>query len=126
MSGIVRDTGVARKTSKSFRRYHRTQSGPSAAGSRSSSPGDHFNFHLAAIYDLAVDCRSFARERRGTLNVNQFAKSVAKLRRYNYVSTCYVAGKREGLILENELHHHEGFGIIMKRPSTWQSWKLRP
>lgn len=67
-------------------------------------------FHLAAIYDLAVDCAVASHVNvEGTLNVNQFAKSVAHLRRYNYVSTCYVAGKREGLILENELHHHEGF-----------------
>ena len=67
-------------------------------------------FHLAAIYDLAVDCAVASHVNvEGTLNVNQFAKSVAKLQRYNYVSTCYVAGKREGLILENELHHHEGF-----------------
>ena len=67
-------------------------------------------FHLAAIYDLAVDCAVASHVNvEGTLNVNQFAKSVSHLRRYNYVSTCYVAGKREGLILENELHHHAGF-----------------
>ena len=67
-------------------------------------------FHLAAIYDLAVDCAVASHVNvEGTLNVNQFAKSVKHLRRYNYISTCYVAGKREGLILENELHHHQGF-----------------
>lgn len=67
-------------------------------------------FHLAAIYDLAVDCAVASHVNvEGTLNVNQFAKTVSHLQRYNYVSTCYVAGKREGLILENELHHHEGF-----------------
>ena len=67
-------------------------------------------FHLAAIYDLAVDCAVASHVNvEGTLNVNQFAKSVPHLKRYNYVSTCYVAGKREGLILENELHHHQGF-----------------
>src|SRR3982074_3557998 len=58
-------------------------------------------FHLAAIYDLAV-ARGVASQVNveGTLNVNLFAKSVADLRRYHYVSTCYVAGKREGLIRE--------------------------
>ena len=30
-------------------------------------------------------------------------------RRYNYVSTCYVAGKRTGEILETELEHDAGF-----------------
>src|SRR5262252_232961 len=62
-------------------------------------------FHLAAIYDLAVDCGIASHINvEGTFNVNQFAKSVKQLRRYNYISTCYVAGKREGLILETELH----------------------
>jgi nucleoside-diphosphate-sugar epimerase len=67
-------------------------------------------FHLAAIYDLAVDCGIAAHVNvEGTLNINEFAKSVEKLRRYHYISTCYVAGKRQGLIRENELHHDEGF-----------------
>ena len=67
-------------------------------------------FHLAAIYDLAVACDVAAHVNvEGTLNVNEFAKSVAHLRRYHYISTCYVAGKREGLIREDELHHDQGF-----------------
>lgn len=67
-------------------------------------------FHLAAIYDLAVDCGVASHVNvEGTFNVNQFAKAVKNLRRYNYVSTCYVAGKREGVILETELHHDKGF-----------------
>ncbi len=67
-------------------------------------------FHLAAIYDLAVssDVASHVNA-EGTLNVNLFARSVVNLRRYHYVSTCYVAGKREGVILETELHHDMGF-----------------
>ena len=67
-------------------------------------------FHLAAIYDLAVACDVASHVNvEGTLNVNLFAKSIENLRRYHYVSTCYVAGKREGLILESELHHDKGF-----------------
>lgn len=67
-------------------------------------------FHLAAIYDLAV-AREVAQSVnvQGTLNVNQFAKSIPKLRRYHYVSTCYVAGRRSGLIHEDELKHTAGF-----------------
>lgn len=67
-------------------------------------------FHLAAIYDLAV-----AREIgmlvnvEGTRNVNKFASSLPRLRHYHYVSTCYVAGKRTGIIYENELRHSAGF-----------------
>jgi nucleoside-diphosphate-sugar epimerase len=67
-------------------------------------------FHLAAIYDLAVE-RDLAMRVNvgGTRNVNDFAKTIEQLRRYHYVSTCYVAGKRKGLILETELRHDAGF-----------------
>jgi nucleoside-diphosphate-sugar epimerase len=67
-------------------------------------------FHLAAIYDLAVERELAMRVNvGGTGNVNHFARSIEKLRRYHYVSTCYVAGKRKGLILETELRHDAGF-----------------
>jgi thioester reductase-like protein len=67
-------------------------------------------FHLAAAYDLAVDKETATRVNlEGTKNVSQLARSLPNLRRYNYVSTCYVAGKRKGRILENELEHHAGF-----------------
>jgi nucleoside-diphosphate-sugar epimerase len=67
-------------------------------------------FHLAAIYDLAV-AEGVARlvNLEGTRNVNSFARSLKSLRRYHYVSTCYVAGRRKGLILETELRHDAGF-----------------
>ncbi len=67
-------------------------------------------FHLAAIYDLAVARDVATRVNfEGTRNVNNFARSIKNLRRYHYVSTCYVAGKREGLIMEAELMHDAGF-----------------
>jgi thioester reductase-like protein len=67
-------------------------------------------FHLAAIYDLAV-ARDLALRvnLEGTRNVNEFARWLPRLRHYHYVSTCYVAGKRTGRILENELRHEAGF-----------------
>ncbi len=67
-------------------------------------------FHLAAVYDLAV-ARELAMSVNveGTRNVNQFALSLPRLRHYHYVSTCYVAGKRTGIIYENELRHSAGF-----------------
>src|SRR6185437_4206305 len=70
----------------------------------------HSVFHLAAIYDLAVG-RELAQlvNVQGTERVNQFVKSIPNLKRYHYVSTCYVAGRRRGLILENELKHDAGF-----------------
>src|SRR2546421_2475597 len=67
-------------------------------------------FHLAAIYDLAVRAEIAQRVNvEGTRNVNDFVKTIARLRRYHYVSTCYVAGKRQGVIHENELQHTAGF-----------------
>lgn len=67
-------------------------------------------FHLAAIYDLAVQ-QDLAMHVNveGTRNVNRFAQSLSALRHYHYVSTCYVAGKRTGRIFENELRHDAGF-----------------
>jgi thioester reductase-like protein len=67
-------------------------------------------FHLAAAYDLAVPKdTAFSVNLQGTKNVNDLVLSIKNLHRYNYVSTCYVAGKREGRILESELEHKAGF-----------------
>ena len=67
-------------------------------------------FHLAAIYDLGVKKDSaFSVNVEGTKNINDFVKTLPKLKRYNYISTCYVAGRREGEILETELEHDAGF-----------------
>lgn len=67
-------------------------------------------FHLAAIYDLAVERAPALRVNvEGTRNVNAFAETLSGLRHYHYVSTCYVAGLRQGLILETELRHEAGF-----------------
>jgi nucleoside-diphosphate-sugar epimerase len=67
-------------------------------------------FHLAAIYDLAVARETGLRiNLEGTRNVNEFARLLPHLRNYHYVSTCYVAGKRTGRILETELQHGAGF-----------------
>jgi thioester reductase-like protein len=67
-------------------------------------------FHLAAVYDLAV-ARELAIKVNvdGTRNVSNFARSLPRLRHFHHVSTCYVAGKREGRILETELKHDAGF-----------------
>lgn len=67
-------------------------------------------FHLAAAYDLAVASEVAQRVNvQGTQNVNDFVQAIPGLRRYHYVSTCYVAGKRSGLIREDELAHTAGF-----------------
>lgn len=67
-------------------------------------------FHLAAAYDLAVSRDVGIRVNlQGTQNVNEFVRSLPHLSHFHYVSTCYVAGKRAGRILETELRHEAGF-----------------
>ncbi len=67
-------------------------------------------FHLAAVYDLAVPKNiADSVNLEGTKNVNNFVCTLKNLRRYNYISTCYVAGKRLGEIREVELEHDAGF-----------------
>jgi thioester reductase-like protein len=67
-------------------------------------------FHLAAVYDLAVSKDlAFTVNLEGTQNVNALVHTLPELRRYNYISTCYVAGRRTGHILETELEHDAGF-----------------
>jgi thioester reductase-like protein len=67
-------------------------------------------FHLAALYDLAVKRDlALAVNVSGTRNINNLVRMLPHLRRYHYVSTCYVAGKRAGVIAENELRHEAGF-----------------
>jgi thioester reductase-like protein len=61
-------------------------------------------FHLAAVYDLGVP-REVAVEVNvvGTRNVLNFAQAAARLRRLQYVSTCYVSGRHAGVFSENDL-----------------------
>ncbi len=68
------------------------------------------SFHLAALYDLAVPHDLGLKVNvNGTHNVNSFIRTLPSLRHHHHVSTCYVAGKREGRILETELEHAAGF-----------------
>ena len=67
-------------------------------------------FHLAAVYDLGVEKDlAFRVNVEGTKNVNEFVLNMPNLRRYNYISTCYIAGSRTGEILEAELEHDAAF-----------------
>src|SRR5215510_8402495 len=67
-------------------------------------------FHLAAVYDLAVPQEIAMRVNAGgTRNVVDLARTIPNLRQFHHVSTCYVAGKREGVILETELRHDAGY-----------------
>ncbi|QCR31614.1 SDR family oxidoreductase [Lysinibacillus sp. SGAir0095] len=61
-------------------------------------------WHLAAIYDLAVPKEvAWTVNVHGTSMVNDFVLTLPNLKRYMYFSTAYVAGTREGNLLETEL-----------------------
>ncbi|UUY02010.1 SDR family oxidoreductase [Svornostia abyssi] len=67
-------------------------------------------FHLAAVYDLAVGEEIARRVNvEGTKHVVAFCEACTDLHRHNYVSTCYVAGLRTGLVLESELEQGQEF-----------------
>lgn len=68
-------------------------------------------WHLAAVYDLAVP-EELARRVNvlGTSKVLRFIRECGEGKvRHHYVSTCYVAGTREGMIFENELDRGQSF-----------------
>lgn len=61
-------------------------------------------WHLAAIYDLAVRAEiAWKVNVDGTRHVNEFVQNHPLIERYIYFSTAYVAGEREGVILETEI-----------------------
>lgn len=65
-------------------------------------------YHLAAVYDLAVP-EEVARRVNvlGTSKVLRFVADAGA--RHHYVSTCYVAGGRHGMVFENELDRGQAF-----------------
>ena len=67
-------------------------------------------FHLAAVYDLSVS-RDLAMRVNvtGTRNMLAFARRCGKLRRFQYVSTCYVAGRYPGVFTEDMLEESQTF-----------------
>lgn len=67
-------------------------------------------FHLAAIYDLAVPkVAAYNVNVNGTYRVNNWVKTLTKLKRYIYFSTAYVSGTRSGRIYEHELIEGQSF-----------------
>lgn len=61
-------------------------------------------FHLAAVYDLSVPAPlAWSVNVVGTRNVLDLAASAPSLRRLQYVSTCYVSGRYDGIFAEDDL-----------------------
>ncbi|WP_404461772.1 SDR family oxidoreductase [Sutcliffiella horikoshii] len=70
----------------------------------------NYVYHLAAIYDLAVKKEiAYQVNVKGTNQVVEWLKKLPNLERFIYFSTAYVAGKREGKLLETELIHEASF-----------------
>lgn len=67
-------------------------------------------FHLAAIYDLSVKREVGMRVNVvGTRHVLDFAERCRSLRRFHYVSTCYVSGRYPGVFGEDDLDRGQHF-----------------
>ena len=61
-------------------------------------------YHLAAIYDLGVKRDIGMRVNvDGTTNMLDFAERCRGLKRFHYVSTCYVSGRHHGVFRETDL-----------------------
>ena len=67
-------------------------------------------WHLAAVYDLAIDSATArAVNIDGTLHVLDLCQRLPRLHRLLYISTCFVAGDRSGVVYEDELDRGQGF-----------------
>ena len=67
-------------------------------------------WHFAAVYDLAVR-RDLAMRVNvdGTRHVLDFAVRCPALKRFHYISTCYVSGRYPGVFLETDLEKGQTF-----------------
>jgi thioester reductase-like protein len=66
--------------------------------------------HFAAVYDLNVKKEIAQRINvEGTQNILRFCEGLPRLSRLDYVSTCYVSGKYEGVFKEDDLDQAKVF-----------------
>lgn len=83
-------------------------------------------WHLAAIYNLAVAERVAHRVNViGTTNVLDLCEKAPAFERLNYVSTCYVSGRRTGLIREAELDEGQGFNNHYESTKFWAELEVQ-
>lgn len=72
-------------------------------------------FHFASAYHIGEDKqRVEAMNIDGTANTLRFAESCRRLEHFHHGSTCFVAGDRDGVVLETELERGQGFR------NTWE------
>ncbi len=67
-------------------------------------------FHFAAVYDLGVKRDlGYRINVLGTKNVLELAQALPELKRFIYISTCYVSGKHKGAFKESDLEVNQSF-----------------
>ncbi|MCB1034654.1 MAG: SDR family oxidoreductase, partial [Acidobacteria bacterium] len=67
-------------------------------------------FHLAAVYDLSVPRKVGMKVNvEGTRYLLDFAQGCPNLKRFQYVSTCYVSGRYAGIFRETDLEKGQAF-----------------
>ncbi|ELY55940.1 SDR family oxidoreductase [Natronolimnohabitans innermongolicus] len=72
-------------------------------------------YHLAAVYDLAVESDlAEAVNVRGTEHVLDVAEAL-EVDRFQYVSTCYVSGRYDGVFTEDHLREGQSFNNHYER-----------
>jgi thioester reductase-like protein len=72
-------------------------------------------YHLAAVYDLGVDAELAAAVNvRGTEHVLDVAETL-EVERLQYVSTCYVSGRYDGVFTETHLDEGQSFNNHYER-----------
>ncbi len=83
-------------------------------------------WHLAALYDLAVpQSIAYAVNVDGTERVLDFCASLPTPARLQYISTCYVAGRRVGRIFEDELDCGQEFKNHYESTKFWAEGRVR-
>ncbi len=83
-------------------------------------------WHLAALYDLAApQSVAYAVNVIGTRHVLDLCESLPRLERLLYVSTCYVAGTRQGRIYEDELDRGQDYKNHYESTKSWAELEVQ-
>ncbi|MBE2201211.1 MAG: SDR family oxidoreductase [Anaerolinea sp.] len=83
-------------------------------------------YHLAAVYALGVSRELAMRVNvDGTRYMLRLAGSCPRLRRFQYVSTCYVSGRHDGDFTENDLKNGQLFNNYYEETKYWAEIEVR-
>lgn len=83
-------------------------------------------FHLAAVYALGVPRELAMRVNvDGTRHILRFASRCANLRRFHYVSTCYVSGRHDGIFTEQDLRNGQAFNNYYEETKYWAELEVQ-